>query len=165
MCHITNVAHTRCVHATQEIHSCLKQEAMSLFSLGSGIPFRTHCDNSSSEERWVFNFCPACNVLWASHDVSEKDASERTLEYRNKHQYAGPLTPCPSFMGTMHVVEDAKLSESEKLLKEDAWDYDRRHHQKGRTRIDPDEASEFAKRLPKWVSQIPIQKSYIFCVS
>jgi hypothetical protein len=54
-------------------------------------------------------------------------------------------------MGSMHVVEDAKLTEGEKLRKEGAWNYYRRHYQKGRIRVEHDEESEFAKMLPRWL--------------
>jgi hypothetical protein len=160
MCRITHIAHILCVHATKETHLCTLQNARSLFSSGSGIPLNTICKHPVHEERWNHDFCDACTIIWSTNEVPESIAKEGTLEYRNRHQYSGPLTPCSGRDSRrMQIVEDVNLTEKQKLACELAWGYNRRHFEKGRVRVEPDESSEFARQLPRW-ADAPIEEEH-----
>jgi hypothetical protein len=59
----------------------------------------------------------------------------------------------------MRIVEDAHLTEEQKLLWEGAWDYNRQHFEKARVSVEPDESSEFARQLPSW-ADAPVKEEH-----
>ncbi|KAF4625501.1 hypothetical protein G7Y89_g12665 [Cudoniella acicularis] len=145
MCHKIYVAHLKCAHSTEKTIPCRAKRGKSVFA------WLSKCKPDPDPEKYLDDFCVACNSLWAIAKIKNDEAEIRINTYRKETGYLGPITPFPNNEDTSaYLVKDVNMTDEQKRIRAIIWLEREKSHRPRNSIIVLDEVSQWGKYFDNW---------------